>query len=602
VTAAAAPPAPATLAQESLTDVIMRTSLLVRTAQSKQTVPVVAASLLVVGFALHQRVEAVGLYTWTALLAATTLARMLICQMIAARVASAPIAQLQRYERWMWLSLIANTFVTGLVFWMVTSTADATSADATTVEVVITLLSCFYAIGSLVNASSHFPSFATGAVLNMGQGVAFWLGLGPNTLQLEIAAPYAAVGALIIGFARENSRQFRESLRIRKENVELLARLEHDKARIEHALGEAKAASESKSKFLAAASHDLRQPLHALTMFLGTLTFHVTTDDAKRLLNRIKETTGVLEEQFDSLLDLSKFDAGAIEPETVAFRLDRLIERLVDELRPEAEAKHVTLAAVVDHAVALSDPLLVGRVLRNLVGNAVKYTSVGSVTINVQASDHEFFVEIIDTGPGIPEDQQSRVFEEYVQLANPARQRRYGVGLGLAIVKRIDALLHLRLTLRSAVGFGSRFGFHVLRAASDATAQEPAAPFDVTSFRTTARVWILDDDSNVLDGLREQLSAWGAEVEAFQHPTLLLEKLRSGSELPRWIFTDDMLGPALSGLETAQILASEFGFGRVCLLTGNTEPRRLAQLRSSGFPVLLKPAQPDSLVTILSTG
>jgi two-component system, sensor histidine kinase len=584
------------LARESLADAIVRISLRVRTAQSLRTLPFVAATLLVLVLALSDSVDHAGLYAWTLLMAATTLARALTCRELATRVSTASIQQLQYDERWMWLSLIANTFVIGLSFWMVASTTAAPN-----VKIVITLMSCFYAIGSLVNASIHFSSFAAGAALNMGQGVAFWLGLGPNLAQPEVAVPYAAVAFLIIGFARDNSQQFQESLRIRKQNAELMEQLEHDKARIEQALGEAKAASESKSKFLAAASHDLRQPLHALTMFLGTMTFHVTTEDAKRLLNRIKETTGVLEEQFDSLLDLSKFDAHAITPEIAPFRLDRLIERLVEEIRPEAEAKQVMLAALADHAVALGDSMLVARVLRNLVGNAVKYTSVGSVTVSVQPGDNEFFIEVIDTGPGIPEDQQSRIFEEYVQLVNPARQRRYGVGLGLAIVKRIDVLLNLRLTLRSAVGFGSRFGFYVPRGPGELAPQETAAPvFDVTSFRTSARVWILDDDQNVLDGLREQLSAWGAQVEAFQHPTDLLEKLRSGSELPHWIFTDDMLGAALSGLETAQILASEFGFGRVCLLTGNTEPRRLAQLRSSGFPVLLKPAQPDSLVTILN--
>ena len=151
--------------------------------------------------------------------------------------------------------------------------------------------------------------------------------------------PFLAVTLLVLGFARNNSRQFQESLAIRTENLALLDQLAVEKKAVEQALGEARRASESKSRFLAAASHDLRQPLHAMTMFLGTLSFHVTTDDAKRLLGRIKETTDVLRDQFDSLLDLSKFDAGAVQPDVSSFDLAVLVRSLVEEQRPEAEAK-----------------------------------------------------------------------------------------------------------------------------------------------------------------------------------------------------------------------------------------------------------------------
>lgn len=580
---------------ESLEESFVRASMRVRTAQSMRTLPFVAATLIVLAFALHDRVHNMALYTWFTLMAATTLLRAWTCMRIAKRIDLASLAQIRTDERWLWVTLIANTLVIGSSFWWVASTTPEP-----TVKFVITLTACFYAIGSMVNASSHFASFAVGALLNFGQGLLFWLGVGPNELLLEVAVPYGAVALLVIGFGRESSRQFLESIRIRKQNVALLKQLERDKSTIEKALTEARLASESKSKFLAAASHDLRQPLHALAMFLGTMSFHVTTDDAKRLLGRIKDTTSVLEEQFDSLLDLSKFDAGAVDPEIAPFRLDRLIVKVVEEVRPEAEAKSLTIASSGSDAVVLSDQQLVARVLRNLVANAVKYTSVGSVTVRIEPQSECVFVEVIDTGPGIPEDQQARIFEEYVQLANPARQRRHGVGLGLAIVKRIDTLLNLRLSLRSATGFGSRFGFSLPLASEDPAQDEHPEPFDVTTFRTSARVWLLDDDPNVLDGLREQLTAWGAEVDTFTHPMAMLERLRSRSELPSWIFSDDMLGAALSGLETAQILSSEFGFERVCLLTGNTEQQRLAQLRASGFPVLIKPARAEALVALLT--
>jgi CheY-like chemotaxis protein len=174
------------------------------------------------------------------------------------------------------------------------------------------------------------------------------------------------------------------------------------------------------------------------------------------------------------------------------------------------------------------------------------------------------------------------------------------MGLGLSIVKRIDALLDLRLTLKSSVGVGSRFRFHVPVSEGTEIAL-PAAPdlLDPTRIALAAVVWILDDDPDVVDALQQQLLSWGAAVKAFSQPNELLVALRSGVDLPHWILTDDMLGSALSGLETAQILSREFDFCRVCLITGNTEPQRLAELRASGFPVIVKPAQPESLIAVL---
>jgi signal transduction histidine kinase/CheY-like chemotaxis protein len=524
-----------------------------------------------------------------------TAIRALLSSTIRQRIDAASPATLRRYEGYLWASAVLNAMIIGSSFWLVAASGDLT------VRLVMTLISCFYAIGALVNASSHFPSFAVVTCLHLSQGVLFWLGVGSGgSPQLAVAFPYLAVAVLMLSFGREYSRQFRESLRIRTENTELLARLAADKRVVESALEEARLASESKSRFLAAASHDLRQPLHALTMFLGTLTFHVTGDDAKRLLSRIQQTANVLEEQFNSLLDLSRFDVGAIEADIKPFRLDTLIERLIEDYRTDAEAKRLQLGALTPPAVAKSDRILIGRLLRNLIENAVKYTLAGSVAVTLVERPGFFFVEVVDTGSGIPANQQTRIFEEYVQLANPGRQRRLGVGLGLAIAKRIDTLLGLQLSLNSVVGVGSRFSFQVPIAAPTELVHQPSSESDPMTFRTSASIWVLDDDPIVLDALREQLSVWGARVSTYTDPFELLRELRAAAAPPNWIFTDDMLGSALSGLETAQVLSKQFGYGKVCLITGNTEPRRLAELRSSGFPVVVKPAKPELLMSVIS--
>ena len=584
-------------AERPLDEVAALESMRMRVQQTTVTALLVLISTIVLYLVFRGRVNPIGFNIWAGLMLSGTAVRAILCQVLRRRIDTATGYNLKRYEYYLFASAILNAVAIGCSYWLVARTGDLT------VQMVITLMSCFFGIGTLVNASSHFQSFVVVSTINLGQGVLFWLGVGTGgTPRFEVAIPLLGLSLLIVAFGYKNGIQFRESLRIRTENLELLQRLASDKKIVEQALEEARKASESKSRFLAAASHDLRQPLHALTMFLGTLSFHVSTDDAKRLLRRIKETTVVLEEQFNSLLDLSKFDVGAVQAEIAPLqtKTSLLIASMPDACGAEARAKQVTLVASTNEVLAKSDAILIARVIRNLVSNAVKYTASGSITVSAEIVDADVVIDVVDTGPGIPHDQQTRIFEEYVQLANPARQRRHGVGLGLAIVKRIDNLLNLKLTLTSDMGIGSRFRFYlpVANAQQDSESPAPEAS-DPTDARISANVWILDDDPDVIEAFQEQLVSWGATVQAFQQPAALLEALRSGALLPHWILTDDMLGSALSGLETAQILSREFGFCKVCLITGNTEPQRLAELRASGFPVIVKPAQPESLIAVL---
>jgi two-component system, sensor histidine kinase len=576
-------------------DAARRASMEFRAAQSGKSAAVVFIALLAVVSALHDRVPQGNLYLWAALIVVVTAWRSVQSIVFRKRVATASPAELQWEESLVLANAMAYALTMGSAFWLIALPGDLY------VRMLVTVLSMLFMVGGLLNnTTDQWRRWMLGGG-NVGQGILFWAGLGTNgEPQWEILAAYCGLILLAFTFIRERLRQFRESLAIRAENAGLLLQAQADRKLIEGALREAKLANESKNRFLAAASHDLRQPLHALTMFLGTMTFHVTTDDARRLLGRIKETVHVLEEQFNSLLDLSRFDAGAVAADIKPFRLDTHVERLVDQIRPLAEAKNLELVATVYPAIGRSDPLLIGRLLRNLLDNAVKYTAAGSVSVRVTQQEDSLRVEVGDTGPGIPADQQTRIFDEYVQLTNPGRQRQRGVGLGLAIVKRIDQLLGLKLTLRSAPGAGSQFSF-LIPVAADADVQLRRSAASATTFRTSASIWILDDDQIALEGMQEQLSAWGASVSAFARPEDLLTELRAGTPLPHWILSDDMLGASLSGLETAQILSRQFGFGKVCLITGNTEPARLAELQSSGFPVIVKPARPEELIAVIGS-
>jgi signal transduction histidine kinase len=581
----------------ALGESVVRTGLGVRLKQMPRAALAIIGSLFVLACSVYGRVDTTALLLWGSMVTGGAIARWIQSAHMLKRIDTESAENLRRDDFYGAFSILVHSAIVGSAFWLVATTEDSI------VNMNITLASVFFTVPTIIGAATRYWMVSFGAIANVGQGVLFWFGLGANhEAEPAIAVMLLATLVLFVTMTRIYAAQFRDSVRIRTENIELLSRLTTEKKTAEFALRQARDASETKSRFLAAASHDLRQPLHALTMFLGTLSFHVTTDDAKRILSRIKDTVLVLEEQFNSLLDLSRFDAGAIAAEIKPFRIDISVDRLIDEMRPIAEAKNLALIADVYPAVAKSDPILFGRMLRNLLDNALKYTVSGSVRVRVTKQSIALLVEVVDTGPGIPADQQTRIFDEYVQLTNPARLRQHGVGLGLAIVKRIDMLLGLKLSLQSIVGVGSQFSFLVPAAARDEIdPQIHRTSFDTTIFKTSAAIWILDDDLLALESMQGQLSTWGANVTVFSRPEELLEELRSGAPLPDWICTDDMLGAALSGLETAQILLREFQFPRVCLITGNTEPMRLMELRSSGFPVIVKPARPDDLIAVIST-
>ncbi len=393
-----------------------------------------------------------------------------------------------------------------------------------------------------------------------------------------------------------------ESIYIRHENRELIKQLNIEKKNAETALAEARAANMAKNHFLAAASHDLRQPLHALGLFLGSLALLVNDDKAQSLLQRIRATSDMLNLHFNSLLDLSRFDAGKIEVEYTRFELSQLLNNILEEQRPDAENKGLTLSASLSTAIVHSDPQLVARLVANLLSNAIRYTQHGTVTISSTPSEQSTLVQITDTGPGIAEADQAGIFDEFVQLHNPARQREQGVGLGLAIVQRINKLLHLDLQLHSRCGSGTRFEFRlpsVHDSGQTTPRSEQTLPPDITQ-SIDKDVWVIEDDAMVAEALQIQLHAWGCRVSlADSRATLEAIYQRSG-RWPDIALIDDMLGEQESGLEIAEWLKQHLPAEQLIIVTGNTLPERLEEVNNAGFQVILKPMSPQQLLELLT--
>lgn len=219
----------------------------------------------------------------------------------------------------------------------------------------------------------------------------------------------------------------------------------------------AQQADHSKTHFLAAASHDLRQPLQALGLFVATLAQRTLPDDIKNIVDKIEGSLEALEHLLDGLLDISRLDAGAIETHSVAFPLRSLFDRMTLEFEPLAERKGLDIRVLRTSAIVRSDPALLERILRNLLSNAIRYTRSGRVLLGCRWQDKALRIEVWDSGPGIAPANQKEIFREFRQLSGNANDERQGLGLGLAIVDRLSRLLGLRIEVRSTVGKGSMF-------------------------------------------------------------------------------------------------------------------------------------------------
>lgn len=265
----------------------------------------------------------------------------------------------------------------------------------------------------------------------------------------------------VLNAGRELAETFELSLKRALENEELVHQLTIEKQRAERAQLQAELANVSKSKFLAAASHDLRQPMHALTLFVEALKPHVQGTQGGELMRQVETSVDVLGEMFDALLDISRLDAGVVAPRNQEVALQHVLKRMEAEFTWTAQAKDIRLNIGDYHGVLVTDPMLLERILRNLISNAIRYTEQGEVSVVSTGVPGGVNIDVCDTGIGIPEQHLSRIFEEYYQVGNSQRDRNNGLGLGLAIVMRLSNLLGCEIKVRSNEGAGSCFSLVV---------------------------------------------------------------------------------------------------------------------------------------------
>jgi signal transduction histidine kinase len=445
----------------------------------------------------------------------------------------------------------------------------------------------------------------SGALLLAGLALAFLAGL---FLARRMVVPIQTIraGAARIGSGDLNQRisiRTGDELEALAEQFNSMAEQLHDsyadlERKVEERTHQLALANLAKSRFLAAASHDLRQPLHALGLFVAQLRDHMKSAEGGRLLERIDTAVIAMNELFNALLDISKLDAGVLAPNISEFPVSQLLRRIDSTFADAAREKGLSFQLVDSSAWARSDPILLERIVLNLVSNAVRYTAAGTIVVGCRRRGNSLDIEVRDSGPGIPEDQQRNIFGEFYRL--PGDSTHAGLGLGLAIVDRLCNLLGHPIRLVSAVGKGSRFSISVPMVAARAEiVQSPAPPAVVDATRGKLMI-VIDDDALVLDSMGGLLRNWGCRVVAAATPHEALAELGPG-EQPDLIICDYRLANGQSGIAAIDGLRKAYGATvPAFLMSGDTAPERLREARESGHLLLHKPLRPMALRAMIN--
>src|SRR5215831_8535325 len=434
----------------------------------------------------------------------------------------------------------------------------------------------------------------SGSLLLAGLALAFLAGL---FLARRMVVP---IQALRRGAARIGSGDLTQRISIRTgDELEALAdqfnamaeQLQDSYADLERKVEERThqlaVANLAKSRFLAAASHDLRQPLHALGLFVAQLRGHMKSAEGGRLVERIDAAVTAMNELFNALLDISKLDAGVLAINVMEFPVAHLLSRIESTFREAAHEKGLSFQLVSSSAWVRSDPILLERIVINLVSNAVRYTTSGSVVVGCRRRGDMVHIEVWDSGPGIPDDQRRNIFGEFYRLAGGNTQG--GLGLGLAIVDRLCTLLGHSVQLVTTVGKGSRFSVTVPMAAARAQIAEPQpAQIEIDATRGKLML-VIDDDALVLDSMGGMLRNWGCRVVTAATPDEALADLVP-EERPDLIICDYHLAHGRSGIPTIADIRKAFGMPiPAFLISGDTAPECLREARESGHHLLHKP-------------
>ncbi|MCA3179408.1 MAG: ATP-binding protein [Burkholderiaceae bacterium] len=398
---------------------------------------------------------------------------------------------------------------------------------------------------------------------------------------------------LLQRLATDTGAAMAETFAIRSREVSLRRDLQDLNERLKVALEQAQAANRAKTRFLASASHDLRQPLHALLLFTAALSMRRLDPKSQEIAARIDDATQALAYELDTLLDVSKLDAGIVRVSRETLDPSAVAARLVETMAPLAQRKGVSLTLSAQPGLLVdTDRTLIERVLRNLLDNAIKYTDRGSIAFEARREGPWVALAVVDTGRGIPPSEHDRIFEEFYQVDNPERDRQRGLGLGLAIVRRLVGLLGGELRVESELGHGSTFTLRLPAAPDPAPVPEPA----LAAHRRTLdglRVLVVDDEASVRLGTSLLLEGMGCQVSVARGTDEAVEVAAHAA--PDIVLADLRLRGEDSGVRAVAALRALRPGLPALLISGDTAPDRLREAERACLTLLHKPVPAEAL-------
>jgi signal transduction histidine kinase/CheY-like chemotaxis protein len=454
-------------------------------------------------------------------------------------------------------------------------------------QFIVLLVCAGLAAGSITAFATYLPAYYCSLYAIMVP-TTVWAALQHDVLHVTYAV-LAAMWTIVIGMLAKNyGATLANALRLQFENLDLANGLRLQKENAEQA-------NIAKTRFLASASHDLRQPVHALGMLVGALRGCRMDDGGRRLVQLIDDSIGSLDSLFTALLDISRLDAGVVTPRLQSFPIQPLLEKICRDEATAAAAKDVHIRLVPCAQIVKSDPVLLERIMRNLISNAVRYTDNGRVLVGCRRSGKRLSIEVWDSGRGISAHEQKHIFQEFYQTENPERDRSKGLGLGLAIVRRLADMLDTPLTLRSRLGKGSVFKLVVVLSdekpsmetrAGDAPPITPHPSF----------ILVIDDEAAIRESMNSLLAGWGHRVVVAGSCDEMLDHAAGFSRVPDLIISDYRLRERENGVDTVLRLRSEFNEDiPAILITGDTEPRRIREASESDCLLMHKPVPHSKL-------
>lgn len=383
---------------------------------------------------------------------------------------------------------------------------------------------------------------------------------------------------------------------LKSAHADLEQRVANATMQLEQKKEEAERANLAKSRFLAVASHDLRQPVHALGLFIASLHNKPLSEEVKRLVSQIERSVFAMQDLLESLLDISRLDAGVVTPNVEDFLVQRVLTTLHTGFLPAAGKKGVTLRMVPCSVVVRSDPMLLERILLNFVSNAVRYTARGKIVLGCRRLGDGLRIEVWDTGVGVPEDQQRHIFEEFYRVPGSRTHSEKGLGLGLAIVDRLARLLGHELILRSTPGKGSMFAVKVPFGTVRPAVQQAPMPVRKAAELEGARVMVVDDDRAALRATEALLETWGCIVHTAASGSEAELLASEYKEPPQLVICDYRLSQSETGIDVLKRLREVFGGELAAIVvSADTSPETVRSVKRSGYTLLHKPLRPAKL-------